>query len=366
MKVLLVAEGSGGHLIPALQVAKSLASAGAQARVWYAKREPIAPLVSALAEDSRRQAIEVDPIDVQGAGNWLGRLSRCQDLWSRAEACFKEFSPDVVVGFGGWISAPILLAARRHGIGCVVHEQNVLMGRANRLLSGLAQRVAISFPQTRLQAHRSQTVMTGMPIRSDLGLTSRIDAARRLGLSAERPTVLVLGGSQGSHVINQLMIQCVGRLTEGEVRQWQVVHITGAADVGRAREVYQAAGVAFWADAFLADMDAAYALSDVVLSRAGGSTIAELARCGKPAILIPFPYAGGHQRANARVVESAGAGIVIEESMATPQEVLAQLRRVLSDNRLRQFMSEHMRTLNHPNAAERLAEEIFQLAAMKT
>lgn len=365
MKVLLVAEASGGHLIPALQVAKSLAKAGVQARVWYAKREPIAPLADALAQDSRSEAVEVDPIAVTRGLSFWGRLSECKDLWSRAESYFAEFKPDVVVGFGGWISAPVLLAARKRGIGCLVHEQNVVMGRANRLLSRVAQRVAVSFPQTCKQAPAKRAVMTGMPVRAGFGSTSRDAAAARFSLRADLKTLLVLGGSQGSRVLNRLMVDSASELTSEEALAWQIIHITGAADLPMVREAYQAAKVAFWVDSFLTGMDAAYALADVVLARAGASTIAELACCGKPAILIPFPFAGGHQRANASVVESAGAGVVIEEKTATTMEILSHLRLIFADSALRQFMAKRMQALNRADAAEKITQEILQLAAAK-
>lgn len=365
VKALLVAEGSGGHLIPALQVAKALAKAGVQARVWYAKREPIAPLANALAEDSRSLAIEVDPISVKNGSGFWGRLSECRQLWSRAEACFDEFDPDVVVGFGGWISAPVLLAARKRGIGCLVHEQNVVLGRANHLLSRVAQRVAVSFPETCKQLSARRAVMTGMPVRTGLGDVCRAEAAERFHLSADRTTLLVLGGSQGSRVLNRLMIDLAAGLSPEEAETWQIIHITGAADLPAVRGAYQAANVASWSEAFLADMDPAYALADVVLARAGASTIAELARCGKPALLIPFPHAGGHQRANASVVESAGAGIVMDEKNATAAETHSHLRRIFSDTALRQFMAKRMLTLNHADAAEKITREILELAALR-
>ena len=148
LKVLLVAEGSGGHLIPALQVAGVLARRGARIKVWYAQRRQTASLAEALSRQAASADIDVDPIPVRSAANPMERLWACGRLWRKAERCFETFAPDVVVGFGGWVSAPVVLAARRRGIGCLLHEQNVVLGRANQWLSRWVDRVAISFQET--------------------------------------------------------------------------------------------------------------------------------------------------------------------------------------------------------------------------
>ncbi|MBI4341428.1 MAG: undecaprenyldiphospho-muramoylpentapeptide beta-N-acetylglucosaminyltransferase [Candidatus Omnitrophica bacterium] len=365
LKVLLVAEGSGGHLIPALQVAESLAAQGVATKLWYAQRWQTAALADALARGVREGSVDVDPIAVGPSGGALSRLWQCGQLWSRAQRCFDAFAPDVVVGFGGWVCAPVVLAACRRGIGCVVHEQNVVLGRANRWLARWADRVAVSFDETQPRLRRAGAVTTGMPVRPALGSTSRAEAARRFGLSAERPTLLILGGSQGSRVMNQMMMQLMPLIAPRERATWQFVHLTGAADVLAVQRAYQVARLAAWVAPFLTDMDAAYAQADLVLARAGASTVAELARCGLPSVLIPFPYAGGHQRANARVVEACGGGLVIEEAAAAPQRVLDEVRRLLSDAARRAAMSRCIRTLSRPDAAQRLTQEIMQLATTK-
>ena len=365
LKVLLVAEGSGGHLIPALQVAEQLAASGVVTKLWYARRQQTAPLADALARESYEGLVDIDPMILRPSGGALGWAWQCGQLWSRAQRYFDTFAPDVVVGFGGWVSAPVVLAAHKRGIGCLVHEQNVVMGRANRWLARWADRVAVSFDETQRHLGRVPSVTTGMPIRRTLGTISRAAAAQRFGLKADRLTLLVLGGSQGSHAINQLMIQLSGLLSSSERSTWQLVHITGAGDATAVGRAYQTARISAWVAPFLTEMDAAYAQADLVLARAGASTIAELARCSKPAVLIPFPYAGGHQRANARVVETCGGGVVIDESSASPEHVLAELRRLLPDAARRTAMGQRMHSLNHSDAAQRLTQEIVTLANTK-
>jgi len=368
LKILLVAEGSGGHLIPALQVAHALADAGARIKVWYANRQPTALLSSALAHAIRGASVEVDPIPLYGASTPLNRLRQCGELWHRAQQCFEAFAPDVVVGFGGWVSAPVVLAAclrraiRQRRIGCLLHEQNVLMGRANRVLAPWVDRVAISFRETSPGRGAASTVMTGLPTRRQIGCGSRAEAAEQFGLDPNRPTLLVLGGSQGARAINRLMIRLVAQLAPAEQRTWQVIHLTGATDEAIVRTAYAASAVRAWVAPFLVEMEAAYAQADLVMARAGASTIAELAQCGKPAILIPYPHAGGHQRVNAQLVETVGGGLMMEEAAATVERLLGAMRRILADPRLRELMGAQMHALHHGNATERLAQAILDLA----
>jgi len=367
-KILLVAEGSGGHLIPALQVAHALAEAGAQIKVWYAHRQPTALLSHALTHAIRGVSIEIDPIPLAGASNPFRRLWHCGQLWHRAHQCFDAFAPDVVVGFGGWVSAPVVLAARarratrQRRIGCLLHEQNALMGRANRVLAPWVDRVAISFRETSPGCLAASTVMTGLPTRRQIGRCSRADAAQQFELDPTRPTLLVLGGSQGARVINRLMIRLAAQLTPAERRTWQVIHLTGATDEAAVRAAYAASAVRAWVAPFLVKMEAAYAQADLVVARAGASTIAELAQCGKPAILIPYPHAGGHQRVNARLVETVGGGLMLEEADATVERLLGAMRRILADQRLRELMGAQMHVLHSGNATEQLAQVILDLA----
>ena len=356
-RALLVAEGSGGHLVPALLVAEALAKAGADVKLWYAHRAPMAELARALTQD--RKGLEIVPMPVEARGRLVSRLRQGAALWRQAERCFETFTPEVVVGFGGWVSAPVLLAASRRRIRCLVHEQNVTLGRANRFLARRVDRVALSFRDTHAIPGRTPSLVTGMPVRQEIGASSRLLAAKRFGLSPERPTVVILGGSQGARAINRLMMETVGHLRADE-RTWQFLHLTGSSDVEAIRQAYASAGLAAWVAPFLVDMEDAYAHADLVVARAGASTIAELARCGRPAVLIPYPHAHGHQRANAALVDAVGGGVVIEESAATPERLLGALRRLLGDRRLRDMMSGQMRRLDNPDALERLTEAIAQ------
>ncbi|PIQ83262.1 MAG: undecaprenyldiphospho-muramoylpentapeptide beta-N-acetylglucosaminyltransferase [Candidatus Omnitrophica bacterium CG11_big_fil_rev_8_21_14_0_20_63_9] len=362
LKVLLVAEGSGGHLIPALQVAKALVRSGARIKVWYAQRQPIAALATALSREASDGGVEIDPIPVPSSRDVWGRLWRCGQLWSKASRCFDTFAPDVVVGFGGWVSAPVVLAARTRRIGCLLHEQNVVLGRTNRWLARWVDQVALSFGETQQQLPHREAVITGMPVREMIGQSRRAEAAASFGLDPQRLTLLVLGGSQGARAINWLICAALADCASEERQGWQVVHIAGPADEDRMRQAYDASGISAHVAAFVVNMEQAYALADVAVARAGASTVAELTRCGVPAIFIPYPHAGAHQRANAKLVESVGGGICIEESEATSERLLASVRQFLGDARLRQIMGQQLRTLHTTGAAERLRDAIVEIA----
>jgi len=293
----------------------------------------------------------------------LGRLRQCGQLWSQTQRWFDATAPDVVVGFGGWVSAPVILAARQRRIRCVLHEQNVAVGRANRLLVRWVDRVAVSFRETQAALNDTPSVVTGMPIRDAIGQPSRETHAARFGFSAARPTLLILGGSQGAQAINRLLTELVECACGDERQRWQLLHVTGAADETAVRRAYARHRVTAWVAPFLVEMESAYAQADVVIARAGAATITELARCGKPAILIPYPYAGGHQLANARLVEHRGGGLLLEEEETTAARLLSAVRRLLADERLRLIMGRQMRDIAVPDAAARLTQAIVALHA---
>ena len=362
LNVLLVAEGSGGHVIPALQVARTLATRGARIRMWYAQRRAIQPLMQALVEQTGRDGIDISTIPVDANTGLLGRLRQCGRLWSEAQRCFETFSPDVVVGFGGWVSAPVVMAAKRRRIRCVLHEQNVELGRANRWLSPWVDRVAVSFKETEQALSGRRTVTTGLPIRKAIGSVSRDAAATRYALSPEQPTLAIFGGSQGARAINRLMIEAAASLTPEECCRWQILHVSGEADDAALRDAYARAQIRARTMPFLTDMETAYALADVAIARAGASTIAELIRCAVPSILIPYPHAGGHQRANARVIKAAGGGMVLEEAQATPARLVEAIRRMMHDPDAQHARRERLRALQDGDASQRLSDAIEDVA----
>jgi UDP-N-acetylglucosamine--N-acetylmuramyl-(pentapeptide) pyrophosphoryl-undecaprenol N-acetylglucosamine transferase len=222
--------------------------------------------------------------------------------------------------------------------------------------------IAVSFKDTQRMLSGRRSFVTGLPVREEIGRCSRAQAAARFGLEPSAPTLAVLGGSQGARAINRLMAQSAQALTDAERSEWQFLHLAGTADESAVREAYAASGARAWVGAHAADMEAVYAVADVAIARSGASTIAELARCGLPSVLIPYPHAGAHQRLNAEMIASKGGGVMIEESEATPEGLLGTLRLLLHDERMRTTMGLRMRELSCDDAAERLSDAILRLA----
>ncbi|MBI4354146.1 MAG: UDP-N-acetylglucosamine--N-acetylmuramyl-(pentapeptide) pyrophosphoryl-undecaprenol N-acetylglucosamine transferase [Candidatus Omnitrophica bacterium] len=362
-----MSEGSGGHLIPAMEVAKTLAGAGHRARLWYVQRPTLSALLRESLDELRAMGVEIETIQVVSS-RWpflrVGiRLGQVAALWIQAHRRLRRFHPHAVVGFGGWVGIPIILAARQRRVRVLLHEQNVRLGRANRfvLRRHWVDRLAISFESTRASLNGTPTTLTGLPLREAPERRPREETAQRFGLSTSAWTILVMGGSQGSRVLNRLMDDVVAECSEEECANWQFIHVTGPHDVERMRQRYAARGIRAWAAPHLIQMHEAYQLAHVMIARAGASTLAELARYGCPSILVPYPHASGHQRDNAELVESIGGGLIMEEAQASAPRLLGVLRRMAADVRLRDMMATQIRSLARPEATRELASLIERI-----
>ncbi len=378
IRVLIAAEGSGGHVIPAIETAKALAAKGARVRVLCARRPQTAGLFEQLTRDAG-PLVEIDPVDLPTASwmpRWLGAPAQRTAWWitrgrqalevrRRALRIFAEAPPHVVAGFGGGFCVPIVLVARQHHTPVLIHEQNVTLGKANRWLLRRIDQLAVSFDATSQRVTGADCVVTGLPVRPAIGGGDRHQAAQGAGLDPNAPTVLIVGGSQGAGPINRLMAELLAQLTDEERRGWQCIHATGNADVDVMRRAYAGAGVRALVCSHLTDMAGAYAMADLVISRSGASMVAELSRCGKPALLIPYPHANAHQVDNARIVESSGGGVCFQEASITPERLLASVRELLRDAPRRAAMGQRIRGLMDDRAAQRLAGAVLALAVWR-
>jgi len=253
------------------------------------------------------------------AGSPVKKLLACAYLALGTLKAFFRLSawkPDLVVGTGGFVCVPAVASAALLGVPVVLLEQNAVPGKAVKFLSRFAKAVCLSFEASSKYFPSVRTEWTGNPLRSSIERKSKTDARRELGLCPDRPTLLVAGASQGATSINRALIDCLERWQD---KEWNIIHLTGrnhlARVKARAETVLPAdAKLCYRPFGFRKDMENLYSASDLVVSRAGATTIAELTCLGLPAIFVPYPFAGGHQKENARVVvDSGGAKHIPDE-----------------------------------------------------
>jgi UDP-N-acetylglucosamine--N-acetylmuramyl-(pentapeptide) pyrophosphoryl-undecaprenol N-acetylglucosamine transferase len=312
LNVVFTGGGTGGHLYPAIAIAQALGERASVTFIGAADRleatiVPNAgyPLVTVMSAPAKRAYV-----NLAGVFQALNALRRLK--------------PDIVIATGGYVAFPVALAARMLGKTIALLEPNAHPGLTNRMLAPLVDEVWGAFPAGDPRFGRKY-VHTGIPVRASLrSLPSREAALERLGLSAKRSTLLAMGGSQGARSINDALTSLLR--SDGLPEGWQLIHVTGEKEYDRVRSALGKTDGAL--RAYLDDVGDAYAAADLVLARAGASTLGELAATGRPAILVPYPHAADdHQRANAAMVAQAGAAVVVDD-----RELIAgKLRGILAD-----------------------------------
>jgi UDP-N-acetylglucosamine--N-acetylmuramyl-(pentapeptide) pyrophosphoryl-undecaprenol N-acetylglucosamine transferase len=269
--------------------------------------------------------------------------------------------PSLVVGVGGYSSGPVVLVAALRGIPTMLLEQNAVPGLTNRLLARVVRAAAVTFDSTRA-FFGDKAFVSGNPVRAEF--VSGVYAAPQEGEHATSSGVgvLIFGGSQGAHAINVAMVEAAARLARFEV-PLRITHQTGEKDVDMVRAGYAAAGLEAEVEPFLYDMARRIGAADLIVSRAGATTLAELTAAGKPAILVPLPTAtDDHQRRNAEAMAAAGAAEVVLQSEASGETLASRIMTLVRDAAARGRMSAAARTLARPDAAKVIVDRALQLA----
>jgi len=346
MRLLIAGGGTGGHLFPGVAIAEELRARDADATIHFVgtRRGIEARVLPELGWEL--ELIEVSglkTVGLLGAIRGLFRLPRA--LW-QARRVVKRFAPDAVIGVGGYASGPVVLMARLRGVPTAICEQNSIPGLTNKILGRIARAVFLSFDDSRRFFKPKKIVMSGNPVRP--AMVRKLlagDAARD-----DRVHVLVVGGSQGAVAVNELASQALIALARDA--KLAITHQTGERDREATAARYRAAGVDATCHAFITDMASAYAAADLIIGRAGATTVAELAIAGKPAVFIPYPFAAdNHQEINAREMAAAGAALMFRQSELTADKLADALRPLLADPERRAKMSAAMAALARPNAA---------------
>ena len=340
--------GSGGHVFPGLAIVEELASRGWQVS-WAGSRRG---LESRLVSQRKIpfHDLPARPLVGQGvAGKARAVATLARSAW-QARSLVRRLDARVVVGTGGYVSAPAVIGARLAACPTLLLEPNAEPGFANRLLSRLAKEAAVAFDQTGSRlACPSRT--TGVPVRSEFHRSGRELPP------ASPPRLLVLGGSQGARQLNELLPGALGLLAD-DLAGLEVTHQTGDAHLETTREAYRAAGIEnVSVVAFLDQMADAMARSHLIMSRAGAITLAEICAIGRASLLVPLALAAGHQAGNARRLAEAGAAAVLP-SVATVEDLAEMLGGLLGDSARLAEMARNARTLGRPDAAEAIADRV--------
>jgi UDP-N-acetylglucosamine--N-acetylmuramyl-(pentapeptide) pyrophosphoryl-undecaprenol N-acetylglucosamine transferase len=279
----------------------------------------------------------------------------------RAVRVIARTKPDVVVGMGSYAAFAMVQAAVLARTPTLIHEQNSVPGRANRFLGKQVRCVALTFADAEPYFPAGRCAITGLPTRPGIGAADRAEARRQLGLRPDGPALLVLGGSQGARSLNQAVAAGLSRWLEAGV---QVLHLTGPSHLDAAvAAAGSAVGNGYRALAYCERMELAYAAVDLVLCRAGASTLAELALCGLPALLVPYPYAADdHQRANASAFVRAGAARLLTDADVAAGAATSQVLELVANPELMASMGTSAKSLARPNAAEALADLVCKLS----
>ncbi|MCW9050435.1 MAG: undecaprenyldiphospho-muramoylpentapeptide beta-N-acetylglucosaminyltransferase [Deltaproteobacteria bacterium] len=354
MRLLLAGGGTGGHLFPAVALAQLLLQQDSEAKVLFVGTER--GLEQRALPKLGLPLATVDMVGVVGRG-WRGKLQLLPKLlksFVQAKKIISKFKPEIVIGVGGYASVPVLLAAKYMGIPYVIHEQNAIPGLSNRLLGRWARLICLSFPGSVSGFDSSKTVVTGNPLRSGFE-----DVPKTL---AQPGRLLIFGGSRGARAINQAVMQMLPLLNKRSLKPF-IHHQTGDEDFRQVQQAYRDAGYdQAKVVPFIDDMPNAYSEASLVICRAGATTLAELTVCGRPAILIPFPFAAAdHQTANARMLEEAGAAFTLAQDQLTAETLMAAIEKFFGDLAQLQLMADRGRKIGLCGAAERLLDECRSL-----
>ena len=361
IRMLLTGGGTGGHLFPGIAAAEALCARLPGSEVLFVGTRRKMDKTSLSRSGFATRSIHCLGIKGKNILSLLQALAVLPLSFLEAAYHILRFQPDLVLGVGGYVTGPVVAMARILGKPTVIHEQNSVPGLANKKLGALVDRICLSLPGSEEFFPAGKTVLTGNPVRSQI-----LDLARNMLEQNKKSdlTIMVLGGSQGAHRVNELASEAIIRYKKTVSRDLKVIHQTGAADEQMVRGRYAQAGVEAQVAPFFTDMAVLYGQAELLISRAGATTLAELAVLGKPVILIPYPYAAdNHQEKNGRHYVLGGGAVMLLEGEVTEADLADTLGQLAEDPVRRQEMAMAMRSLAYPRAAEEIVDVCLQLVA---
>jgi UDP-N-acetylglucosamine--N-acetylmuramyl-(pentapeptide) pyrophosphoryl-undecaprenol N-acetylglucosamine transferase len=377
--VAIACGGTGGHLFPGLAVAEELKKRGCKIALLISPKDVDQQAVKSA------QGFEIFTLPAVGLQN-RNYFSFGLNFWKSfcaSRKIFEQRKPDAVLAMGGFTSAPPILAARKFGAKTFLHESNTIPGKANRFLARFVDEVFVGFPETVARLRAKKVSVTGTPVRpqffqlcssgresahsenqSRLTSAATIENCRvALGLDPNRPTILVMGGSQGASGLNKMILSTLPLLAE---KDWQWLHLTGANDFEKVKAAYASRRIKAVVKPFLAEMDMALGVATISVSRSGASSLAEIAAMRLPSLLVPYPMAAdSHQFFNASAFEKTGAAKLLEQKNSTPEKVAAALIELVENEIAREKIKASLTQWHQPKSAEQIAENILSAIAQQ-
>ena len=360
MRILFAGGGTGGHLLPAINIARILRTKLGDAEFLFVGIK--GGMEKTLVE---KNGFTIEEIEVVGLKRDFGGMvdfsKKIMRAFTQADKVVRGFGPEVVVGTGGYVSAPVVMAGKRRRARILIQEQNVYPGLATRFLARFADRICVAFDGSKkyFQGIRN-IVVTGNPLREDLYQNRGNGFMAEFGLVPDKKVLLITGGSRGAQSLNEGIVSIIEKSLLPS--DWQVLWQTGNDKFETVKKRLANLEYSGTVMPFIDDMPKAYAVADLVVCRAGAMTISELLALGKPSLLVPYPHAtADHQMKNALELKSTGAVEVIPDSKVQTPEFSAMLTGLLLDESRRRRLSEISRMHSNPNGAEAITQEIIKL-----
>jgi UDP-N-acetylglucosamine--N-acetylmuramyl-(pentapeptide) pyrophosphoryl-undecaprenol N-acetylglucosamine transferase len=356
VRIVIAGGGTGGHLFPGVAIAEEFRRRDRNSNVLFigTKRGLEARVLPPIGFDLA--TLDVEGVKGRGLVRSVAALAKIPRSLLQSRRIIGRFEPDVVIGVGGYASGPAVLAAHFMGLPTAIAEQNAIPGETNRILGRFADRIFVSFPETARRFRPDRVRVTGNPIRA--AITA---APKRARIPGETLTLLVFGGSQGAHRINLAVLEALPHLAELKKRI-RIIHQTGKDDLERVKKGYGDQSMEAEVLPFITDMASAYGKADLLVCRAGATSIAEITASGKAAVFIPFPHAvNDHQTKNAELLVNRGAAEMIPERDLSGERLSGVIRRLARNPALIEEMGRKAGELGNARAAADIVDECVAL-----
>ncbi|MCG2830274.1 MAG: undecaprenyldiphospho-muramoylpentapeptide beta-N-acetylglucosaminyltransferase [Desulfobacteraceae bacterium] len=359
-RIVFAGGGTGGHLFPGIAIAEAFIKRNAENRVIFISTGK--PFEVSVLEEKKFQLKTITAEGIKGRGivRQIISISKIPKGLFESMLILKNFRPHLVIGVGGYSAGPVVLGAWLMGIKIVLHEQNILPGITNRILSYLADRIYVSFKDTKGNFNPRKVCVTGNPVRNEVLCFEMKETAISGSVQDKLFTIFVIGGSQGAHSINMAVVDALKFLKEKDA--FFFIHQTGAADEEDVKNAYREEGITGTVKSFFNDMGQQYRNADLVICRAGATTVAELTAIGKGALLIPYPFAADdHQVLNAKILSDAGAAEIMLQKELSGRSLARKIEYYASNYKTLSNMALMAKKLGRPDAAEAIVDDCYKL-----